>query len=125
MKKTKRPERSLQIEIVKNLRKILPYPEAYLTAFPAGGGGALRGVLLKHMGLIPGFPDLLLIYRGEAYGMELKAEGGRLEPEQIAAHEALGRAGMDVRVVRSLDDAIETLREWKIPLRIREESRAA
>lgn len=114
----KQPEQEFQIQLIRDLRKILPQPECFLTAFPAGGGGFMRGAFLKSMGLVPGFPDLLLIYRGVAFGMELKVVGNDLTETQRATHAALGRAGMDVRVIRSLDDAMLALAAWGIPTRI-------
>ena len=117
----KHSEQSFQISLVRDLQKILPAPECYITAFPAGGGGKIRGAFLKRMGMRSGFPDMLLIYRGWAFGMELKTVKGAISATQREAHKELGFAGMDVRVVRSLDDALAALRTWGIPTRIKEE----
>lgn len=114
----RKAEQNFQVSLIRDLRRILPRPECFVTHFPSGGGGLMRGIFLKSMGLEPGFPDILIIYRGMAFGMELKAGKGRLSSVQKETHEALGRAGMDVQLVRSLDDALLALAEWKIPLRI-------
>lgn len=123
-KRSNNAEQAFQIQLIRDLRKILPAPECFVTAFPAGGGGLMRGMFLKSMGLIAGFPDLLLIYRGVAFGMELKAKT-KLTETQRATHAALGRAGMDVRVIRSLDEAMLALAAWGIPTRIVHDERRA
>lgn len=86
----------------------------------------MRGIFLKSMGLVPGFCDLLFVHRGVAFGMELKAGKETLSETQRDTHAALGRAGMDVRVVRSLDEAMAALAAFGIPTRIvHEQARAA
>ena len=110
-------ESTFQINLVHALRKVLP-PDCAMSAFPAGGGGPVRGAMLKRMGLESGWPDIILVYRGCAYGMELKTKKGRVSEAQLQTHERLAVAGMDVRVVRSIDEAFEALAEFRIPLRI-------
>lgn len=103
--------------LVRDLRKILPH-DCLMTAFPAGGGGFMRAKILKGMGLLAGMPDLLFFHRGEAFGMELKATKGKITESQTATHEHLAVCGVDVRVVRTLDEALGCLKEWEIPTRI-------
>jgi hypothetical protein len=114
----KRPEQKFQIDLVRDLRRILSR-DVFITAFPAGGGGARRGSLLKSMGLIPGCPDLFLFHQGIAHGLELKGPKGTTSKVQKEAHLALARAGVDVRIARNLDDALASLKIWGIPTRIR------
>lgn len=111
------PERAFQRKLVTDLAKLLPH-DCLMTAFPAGGGGLRRGRILKGMGLVAGMPDLLFIYRGQVFGMELKAARGRLEPSQIETHERLAVSGVEVRVVKTTDEAIQCLKDWLIPIRI-------
>ena len=113
----KRPEQSFQISLVRDLRKILP-PDCAMTAFPAGGGGAVRGAFLKAMGLQAGWPDLLFVHRGTAFGLELKAGKGRVSKAQADMRATLAKCGMDVRTARTLDEALGALRAWGIPTRI-------
>jgi hypothetical protein len=60
-----------------------------------------------------GFPDLVLCHpwRGELLFRELKAQRGRLRPEQREWLDALDAAGADAAVwkPRDLDDALELL----------------
>lgn len=115
--KRKSPERDFQIKLVRDLRKILP-PDVFLTHFPSGGGGAMRGKFLKVMGLVPGVGDLLLIHKGLAYFLELKSATGTISDIQLHTALALDEAGAPTRVVRSLDDAMDALAEWNIPTRL-------
>lgn len=92
-------------------------PPWRFSTFPAGGGGAVRGALLKKRGLARGWPDIMLLHpSGVWHGIELKSPIGRLRirPEQAAFIEwADGR----VAVCRSVDQVEATLRAWGIPLR--------
>lgn len=88
------------------------------TAMPAGGGGEMRGKILRGMGLRPGWPDLQLVGPGGVYyGIELKAEKGVLSKAQVECHSTIIAAGGHVAVCRSLEDVQAALRIWGIPLR--------
>lgn len=119
-RKRKEPEGAFQAALVRDLRQLLT-PSTFMTHFPAGGGGPIRGALLKLRGLVPGVPDLLFIHQGQVFWMELKPSKKRKESDsQITCHIALKAAGAHVEVVRSLDEALECLRIWNIPLRMRQ-----
>lgn len=74
---------------------------------PPGVGGKL-----KAMGVTAGWPDLLLMREGIAYGLELKTRTGKLSPVQTIMVGRLREAGMRLQVAYGLDDAIEKLRIW-------------
>lgn len=115
----KRPEQQLQRTVAAYLRLMLP-DDVFWSAFPAGGGGRIRGAQLKAMGLRPGVPDLMFIYCGRAYFIELKSDKGRLSKAQDEACFAIGKAGCpNVVVCKTLGDVIGTLKHWGIPLRLR------
>jgi len=120
VKRRKAPEGAFQAALVRDLRAVLT-PATFMTHFPAGGGGPIRGALLKLRGLVPGVPDLLFIHNGQAFWMELKPSKRRKESSnQIVCHAALKAAGSDVVTVRNLDEALTALMVWKIPLRMRQ-----
>ena len=53
-----------------------------------------------------GIPDILMIYRGRFFGLEVKRpEGGRLSTLQAQSIEAINRAGGTAAVVHSLEEA--------------------
>lgn len=98
------------------LQTVLDPRQVWWSTFPSGGGGQIRGALLKSMGLKAGVPDILVIpARKPAHWIELKAEGKYLEPHQRALHASLEGLGCKVSVCRSIDDVRETFAEWGIP----------
>jgi hypothetical protein len=105
------PELVLQSAIVDALKPVLR-KEVLLTAFPAGGGGRVRGAKLKKAGLQAGWPDIQLVYQGFYYGLEVKTETGRLSPAQIDLHKRLTDDGCSVAVARSVSDALEIIVDW-------------
>ncbi len=72
-----------------------------------GAAGRLKG-----MGVKAGEPDIVLLYRGHAYGLELKAPGGTQSPDQEHVERQWEQAGATYAVARGLDYALDTLREW-------------
>jgi hypothetical protein len=65
-------------------------------------------------GAIRGFPDLLVMARNppRVGFMEVKREGAKVEPHQAACHDAIKADGFPLAVVRSVDDALDSAREW-------------
>lgn len=104
----RRPEQQLHRAVADYLNAALP-PDAWWTTFPLGGGGRIRGALLKRAGVKVGTPDILIIWRGRSYWIELKAGKNKPTPEQHECAAHLWRAGSIVVVLRSLQEAEETL----------------
>lgn len=69
-----------------------------------GQKSAREGAILKSMGVIPGVPDLILIWGGKTYGFEMKTTTGVLSPAQKKLHAVWGVQGVVVEVVRSSDE---------------------
>lgn len=115
----KRPEQALQIAVANFLRLALRAPTAW-TAFPAGGGGKIRGALLKVMGLKAGWPDVLVLHpmglNTLVVGIELKAKKGRLSEAQIETCEALWAANARYIECRSLEDVQRCLERAGVPM---------
>ncbi len=117
-------EQQLHIAVAQYLDLALPKADTALpggipwTTIAHGGGGKIRGALLKAMGLKPGWPDIHILFAGAHY-IELKKEGGKLSKAQKAVHAAIRGAGGRVAVCRSIQDVEETLRDWGIPLKAR------
>jgi hypothetical protein len=81
---------------------------------PNGGyRGAIEAAIFKSLGVIAGVPDLLLIFSGKTYGLELKAaKGGRLSPAQIRTQEQMRQAGAIVATATGIDEALQQLESW-------------
>ena len=112
------PEARLHRAVATYLTFALP-KDAVWTTFPAGGGGTVRGAQLKARGLLAGWPDVQIIYRGKFYGIELKAAQGRLSPEQRACADAVIMAGGYYETIRSIEELQDWLKLVGFPLRAR------
>lgn len=100
------PEADLQRAVSKMLALCLPH-DAFAFAVPNGD----RGVTLAP-GTVSGVPDLMILHRGKAFGIELKSAKGRLSDVQKAVHGKLNDCGVPVAVCRSLDEVDGTMRGW-------------
>lgn len=107
-------ERVLQRAVIALLEAALT-PSSWFTCFPAGGGGPVRGGILKGMGLRAGVPDLLICHRGQVLWIELKTLKRTTSPVQKICHQQLRSAGCPVEVARSVDDVIAALDRHGIP----------
>jgi hypothetical protein len=93
------------------------YPKAVIAHVPnqtdVKGSNIARAIAKqKMMGMLVGFPDLLMLHDGRFYGFEVKAEGGRTSDAQKAVGEAIIASGGFWAVVRSIDDVRERMEEW-------------
>jgi hypothetical protein len=70
-------------------------------------------------------PDLIIVSRGRAFGLDLKNAAAVLTVSERAAQLALRDAGMRVEVARSLGEALEHLSDMGIALRPREDAARA
>ena len=112
-RKRSEPELVLQTAIVNVLRSHLK-KNIMMTAFPSGGGGYIRGAKLKRAGLVAGWPDIQLIYKGIYYGIEVKTPTGRLSSAQRKIHKQLKSMGCSVAVVRSINEVMEIVLDWNM-----------
>lgn len=79
-------------------------------------GKAVARQIAKHkrMGMVVGFPDLVVIHCGAVMGFEVKAEGNYARPSQKAVGEQFKANGAFWAVVRSKDDVRDCLAEWGV-----------
>ncbi len=115
--KRRAPEQALQRQIAQFLDAALG-GSAWYSTIPLGGGGRVRGAVLRAAGTKAGIPDMLVVDAGRVIWLELKAPKGRLSVDQIVCHQELRHARCAVYVVRSLDEAIASLRMAGVPLRV-------
>jgi len=66
---------------------------------------------LKNEGLKPGVPDLIFLYNGKTYGIEVKLnkEKSQLNESQIKVHESWKNQGIDTFVIRTFEDFQELI----------------
>lgn len=70
--------------------------------------------ILKKMGMTPGASDLVIGHAGRMYCMEVKADDGEQSTNQYLFEEWCGRCSVPYRVVRSVDEAMNALKEWEV-----------
>ncbi len=58
---------------------------------------------------IPGFPDLLVIWRGKVIGVEVKVIGGTLTEGERQLHARWKGCGVEVEIVRTRAEAFKVL----------------
>ena len=96
-RRTRRLEQQLQKAICEHLT-VRARHEVYWWHHPAGGyRSPAEAAIFKSIGAKPGLPDILLVYQGRLYGLELKAEGGSLSPTQRTAHVMLRKAARSLK----------------------------
>lgn len=79
-----------------------------------GRGGLARMARLRRMGLRPGVSDLVLVYRGRAYFLEIKRRSGRQSINQKEFEADALHAGADYAIAHSLEEAQEIVSRWGI-----------
>jgi len=60
-------------------------------------------------GLLPGAPDLVAVKRGRVVFLEVKTDKGKLSEKQVEVNDLLRLHGMEVRVVRGIDDIMDLI----------------
>lgn len=116
----RRPEAALQKAVVEFLYAALP-EDAWFTAINAlPMKGIVAGVVMKAMGQRAGVPDILIIHKGRACWVELKAPKGTLSNIQCETAADLIVAGCHGPVTcRSVGEVAMALAEWNIPCKAR------
>lgn len=110
------PEQKLHIAVAEYLKLVL-LPQTFWTSIDHAGGGFTVGRYRKARGVKKGLPDIYILNNGWSYHIELKTEGGKLEPEQLACHQWIVMAGGKIAICRSVNDVANTLADWGIRTR--------
>jgi hypothetical protein len=113
-KRRQQPERLIHQALVRHLEwRLLP---GTFWWHPATGGkrALITGSLMKSLGSKAGLPDIMIIAFGQVFGIELKADGGRLSAEQRTCHVALREAGATVETADTIDAALDLLTRWRL-----------
>lgn len=122
-KRRANPEQRLHKAVAQYLGRALKPPTIW-TTIGHGGGGKVRGALLKAMGVQPGWPDVIVVgptlemrsCRLAVIGFELKSPTGRQSPEQRQIQMCFEASGAMYHVCRSVDEVEGFLRGVGIPL---------
>ena len=114
MSARRRPEQDLQRALAHHLRARAAAGTFWLHVPNGGARSAIEGSILRACGVKAGAPDLILIRGGKVFGLELKANGGRVSPAQAQAHEEMRAAGATVAIATGIDEAIKQLERWQL-----------
>lgn len=106
------PEAQLQRAVIEHLGWRAP-PDCFYF-HPANGGyrSRIEAAILSGLGVVAGVPDVIIVYRGCVFALELKAAHGRLSAAQLACHDRLRRAGAIVGVADNIDAALAWLDQY-------------
>jgi hypothetical protein len=120
VKRRARPEQTLHAAVAGFLRLALRPPTVWST-FPAGGGGKLRGGILKGAGLARGWPDILVLHPNPVgstavVGIEIKAPTGRPSQAQADMEREFRKAHAAYEFCWSINDVEHALRTNGVPL---------
>lgn len=74
---------------------------------------AIAQAKAKAMGMLRGFPDLLVIYCGSVWCIEVKAPKGRISDAQQQVGADIEAMGGRWGIARSVDDARALVEAWK------------
>ena len=109
-----RPEQEIQKLLFKHIRS-RAMPGVFAFHCPNGGKRSkIEASIFKGLGVKAGIPDVLIFYRAQIFGLELKAGNGRVSPAQLATMNDMEVAGARTAVARSLDEALVTLECWGV-----------
>lgn len=115
----KRPEQTLHIAVASYLRLALRPPTIW-TSLDAGAGKMTKASagLRKARGVMPGWPDILVIAPGPwVLGIELKASGtGRQSPAQREVEAGFHATRCWYVLCTSIESVEKALRFCKVPL---------
>jgi hypothetical protein len=112
MTRRARPEQQIQKAVLSHLawRAV---PGTWWCHYPAGGWRSpIEAAIFKSLGVVAGVPDILIAHCGQLYGLELKAEAGRLTDIQSDTQAAMKCAGVIVATAHGLDAALGQLVLW-------------
>jgi hypothetical protein len=126
-------ERSIQESCCAVLNRLLLPPAFWFSAaIGATKLSAQQAAALSRAGIKRGLPDLLILHAGKLHGVELKRHKGRLSVTRIVrtrrgsprilegqedTFPKLEAAGMTIAIAHSVDEMLDALDRWKIPLR--------
>lgn len=105
-------ETQVQISLIQHLRLLARKGVIYWHTPNGGSRDKREAAKLKAMGVVPGIPDLIMLYAGKTYGLELKTKRGVVSADQRAMLDAFRSAGAFAEVAHGIDEALAILNRW-------------
>ena len=88
------------------------YPQTRCLLFSVPNGSSrhpLEAVKLKATGLISGIPDIIFVWKGKAYGIEIKTPIGKLSSRQMDIHKRWADNNIPIHIIRSVEEGISLI----------------
>jgi len=113
-----RPEEDLQKAVVALLTVTLT-DDVFWFHVPnqKGTRSGFEARLLKGLGVKPGVADLLFLFRGQVFALELKAPKAYQSPTQKEFEATCKRVGVPYMLCRSIDEVQGAIAGWGFPTR--------
>jgi hypothetical protein len=108
----RRPEQALQRAIIEHLAWRAK-PGVFCFHVPLGGWRSpVEAAILKGIGTVAGVPDVIILFEGRTYALELKTQGGRVTDVKRVVHERMRAAGAIIATAFGIDEALAQLSRW-------------
>jgi hypothetical protein len=112
----RRPEQALHIAVARYLTVALRPPVWWSSIEHASKLGAVAAGMRRARGVKAGIPDIIIFWPEGKAGIELKSPTGSLSPMQNKTIDDWIAAGAHVAVCKHLEEVVEALMIWGIPL---------
>ena len=92
----------------------IPNEGAMITAMIAGMTSKTMAIMINHfkkMGMVPGIPDLCILFESKAIFIEVKKPGEKPTPGQEIIHNVMEKTGHVVWIASSVEEIEQILKE--------------
>jgi hypothetical protein len=108
--------RPTEVQVQRAVIKLLAWcarPGVFAFHVPLGGYRTpTEAAIFKGIGTVAGIPDVVCIFEGRVFALELKTERGRITEVQQVTHDRMRAAGAIVAAAHGVDEAIAQLSAW-------------
>ena len=112
--KRRRPEDEIQRAVFQHLKARAAKKVFYFHPFNGGYRRPIEAAITKGLGVRAGVPDIIAIRAGQVFGLELKANGGKVSASQIEVQDLMQCAGAVTATAYGLDGALRWLEQHGI-----------
>jgi hypothetical protein len=102
-------EQQIQKAVFAHLKQRAIQSTFFWHPFSGGFRKPKEAAIYKGLGAIAGLPDVMVLYEGKTFGLELKADNGKLSDTQRNTIEAMRAAGATIGVAHGIDEALRWL----------------
>lgn len=104
-------EHKLQAECFQHHHNTYPQYRGLLFHVNNKAKNKIEGNKMKAIGTVSGIPDMIYVFKGKVFGIEMKTEYGTVKPAQKVIHEKWAEHNTTVFVCRSFAQFKEIIQE--------------